>query len=68
MKYAIGGETFLIARHETMPWHALARPVAEDIIARHHLAGGAWIVHGPIGRRLARGELRRRPRADNDPN
>lgn len=66
MTYAAAAQAFVIARHTARPWQKLATLVVDDIVARHRLAGGIWIVRGQVGKRTGTGELRRRPSAGND--
>lgn len=66
MKHPAAAQAFVIARHTARPWAELVPLVVDDIVARHTLAGGVWIVRGQVGKRIGCGELRRRHAPHND--
>jgi hypothetical protein len=44
---------FVIARDASRPWLDKMQLVANDIIGKNNFAGGAWIMRGPLGTRIA---------------
>lgn len=67
MKYAAAcAGAFVIAKNLSHPWHKAVPAVVDQIVARHALCGGAWIVRGQVGKRTGTGERRRlRPPAND---
>lgn len=57
---------FVIAKNLSRPWHKAVPLVVDDIVRKHGLAGGIWIVRGQVGKRTGKGELRRRQIPHND--
>lgn len=66
MKHPAAAQAFVIARHTVRPWAELVPLVVDDVVARHRLSGGIWLVRGQVGKRTGCGELRRRPHFHND--
>ena len=44
---------FVIARDASRPWVTKMQVVADDVIAKNGFCGGAWIMRGPLGTRIA---------------